>query len=184
MGHAKATPMRRAFPSMAVALTMMMTVVTTADAATATNAWRAKIGSAGANGTATVQAYTTGTGSIVLKLAKLKASTYLPVTLSKGTCASVGTTLIRFPAIRTTSTGAAARTSSLTASQVTLIKNATQGTGRTAIRVGSSTTGGVKCGVFAVLAVPPYVTAKITVGRAPHGAVVAPNGIWVTKLVG
>jgi putative multiple sugar transport system substrate-binding protein len=140
--------------SLSLAVILVMTVPAPVGAATVGATWRAKIGSAGANGTATIQAYTSGTGSIVLKLARLKPATYLPVKLSKGTCASVGSTLIRFPAIRTTSAGAATRTSSLTASQVTLIKSATQGTGKIAIRVGSSTTGGVKCGVFTLLYVP------------------------------
>jgi len=140
--------------SLSLAVILVMTVVAPAAAATVGASWRAKIGSAGTNGTATIQAYTTGSGSLALKLAKLKAATYLPVTLSKGTCASVGSTLMTFPAIKTTSTGAAARTSSLTVAQVAKIKVATNGTGKIAIRVGSSTTGGVKCGVFTVLYVP------------------------------
>ena len=94
-------------------------------AAIVTGAWRAKIGGAGINGTATIQTYTTGSGSLTLKLARLKPAISLPVTLSKGTCASVGSTLITLPAIRTTSTGTAARTSSLTVAQVTKIKAAT-----------------------------------------------------------
>jgi len=140
--------------ALALALTLTVGVVAAASAATVTSAWRAKIGSAGVNGTATIQAYTSGSGSIALKLAKLRPATYLPLKLSKGTCAAVGTTLIRFPAIRTTSSGAAARTSSLTSSQMTLVKNATKGGGKIAIRVGSGTTGGVKCGVFTVLYAP------------------------------
>jgi multiple sugar transport system substrate-binding protein len=143
--------------SLGVGLALILTLADVAPtgAATVTNIWSAQIGTAGVNGTATMQAYTNGTGSIALKLAKLKASTYLSVTLSKGTCGSVGSTLFKLPAIRTSSTGAANRTSTLTAAQVTLIKNATSGTGRVAIRVGSSTTGGVKCGVF---------TAPVSVG--------------------
>ena len=140
--------------SLSLAVILVMTVVAPAGAATVGASWRAKIGSAGANGTATIQAYTTGSGSLALKLARLKAATYLPVTLSKGTCASVGSTLVTFPAIRTTSSGAAARTSSLTVAQVAKLKAATTGTGKIAIRVGSSTTGGVKCGVFTLLYVP------------------------------
>lgn len=164
--------------SLVVALGLAMAPV--ASAATLTNSWQAKLGSGGANGSATINAYTSGTGSIVLRLARLRALTYLPVTLSKGTCASVGTTLIRFPTIHTTSTGAAVRTSSLTVPQATLIKNATK-SGRIAIRVGSATTGGVKCAAFVALAVPPYVAARITVGQMPSGVVVAPNGVWVTN---
>ena len=156
--------------SLTVALTLVLTFVASADAATVTNGWRATLGSGGANGAATLQAYMSGTGSITLKLAKLRPATSLAVRLSKGTCSSVGATLITLPAIRTTRTGAAARTSSLTAGQTTLVKNATAGGGRIAIRVGSSTSGGVKCGVFAVVAVPPYVAATITVGVCPPGS--------------
>jgi hypothetical protein len=172
--------------TLSLALTMMMTVVMTADAATVSRTWRAKIGSGGANGTATIQAYTSGTGSIALKLAKLRASTYLPVKLSKGTCSSVGTTLITFPAIKTTSTGTAARTSSLTASRVTLIKNATKGTGRIAIRVGSSATGGVKCGLFAVLAIAsptPTPTPGATLYMGPYYVLTVPAG-WSPSSAG
>jgi len=140
--------------SLAMAVILVMTVAAPAGAATVGASWRAKIGSLGVNGTATIQAYTTGSGSLTLKLARMKPATYLPVTLSKGTCASVGSTLITFPAIRTTSTGAAARTSSLTVAQVAKLKAATAGTGKIAIRVGRSTTGGVKCGVFTLLYVP------------------------------
>jgi putative multiple sugar transport system substrate-binding protein len=140
--------------SLSMAAILVMTVVAPASAATVGASWKAKVGSAGANGTATIQAYTTGSGSLALKLAKLRAATTLPVTISKGTCGSVGAALIRFPAIRTTSSGTAARTSSLTAAQVRSLKAVTYGTGRLAIRVGSSTTGGVKCGVFALTYAP------------------------------
>jgi YVTN family beta-propeller protein len=159
----------------ALALIMMVADLAPANAATVTNAWQAKIGSAGVNGTATIQAYTSGSGSIALKLAKLRASTYLPVTLSKGTCSSVGTTLIRFPAIKSTSTGTAARTSSLTVAQFTLLVKATTGTGRMALRVGSATTGGVKCAVFTALPIPAYVAATIPIGSGPEGPVVDAN---------
>ncbi len=166
--------------SLSLAVALLMTVVAPVGAATVGASWQAKVGSTGANGTATIQAYTTGSGSLALKLAKLKAATYLPVTLSKGTCASVGSRLITFPAIRTTSSGAAVRTSSLTVAQVTKLKAATTGTGKIAIRVGSSTTGGTKCGVFTVLYAPigivipagwPDVAAfQTALKTAPYGA--------------
>ncbi len=150
-----------------------------------TNAWQAKIGSAGVNGTAKVQVFDTGIGTLTLKLAKLKASTSVPVVLHKGTCSSVGAVLLKLASIKTSSSGAAARTSNLSTSQVTLIKAATKGTARIAIRVASSTTGGVKCGLFAVLAVPPPLTptvaATITVGGSPSGVTVDPSGVWVTN---
>jgi hypothetical protein len=121
-------------------------------AAATTSAWQAKVGPSGANGTASVATVTTGAGSIGLKLVKLRASSTLAVAVYKGTCASVGTVLFRLASIKTTSTGAASRTNTLTATQVNLILTATTGTGKIAIRVGSGTT--AKCGLFARRAVP------------------------------
>lgn len=162
--------------SMALALCASLVVgLAPASGATLTNAWQAKLGSGGSNGTATIQAFVGGTGSIALKLARVRAGIYLPVTLSKGTCSSVGTTLVRVPAIRTTSAGTAARTSALSASQVTLLLRATAGTGRMAIRVGSATTGGVKCALFTALPIPAYVAATIPIGSGPEGPGVVAN---------
>jgi virginiamycin B lyase len=164
-----------------LALILAMADVAPVGAATVTNIWQAKIGSAGVNGTATVQMYQGGTASIALKVAKLKASTSLPVVLSKGTCGSVGSTLITFPAIKTTSAGAAARTTSLTAAQFAVVTKATAGTGKIAIRVGSTATGGVKCGLFAALAIQPYVAATIPTGPTSLGIALAPSGVWIVN---
>ena len=168
---------RAAALTLAVSLALAITPI--ASAATLTNAWQAKIGTAGANGTATINSFTTGAGSIVLKLAKLKASTSHTVIVSKGTCSSAGTTLIKFASIKTSSTGAAARTTSLTVTQANAIKAATKGTSKMAIRIayGSS----VKCGLFAALGVPPYVAANVAVGRSPGGVAIDPSGVWVTN---
>ena len=110
----------------------------------------------------------------------------LPVVVRKGTCGSTGAVLFRPASIRTTSKGICSRTSSLTSAQVTLVRRATAGTGRIAIRVGSAATGGIKCGLFTVTAVPPpvaKVTAKITVGSVPSDIAVGGGGVWVTDLV-
>ncbi len=168
--------------SLSLAAILAMTVVAPVSAATVGASWQAKVGSAGANGTATIQAYTTGSGSLALKLAKLRAATYLPVTLSKGTCGSVGSTLITFPAIRTTRSGTAGRTSSLTALQVRQIKTATFGTGKVAIRVGSRSTGGVKCGVFTVLYAPIGIVVP-SGWPAPFQAALASNPYGARLLV-
>ena len=127
---------------------LALSVAQLAFGATATtSAWKAKVGPSGLNGTANVSTVTTGAGSIGLKLVKPRASSPLPVVVYKGTCASVGPVLFRLPSIKTTSSGSASRTSSLTTTQVNLILTATKGTGKIAIRVGSGTS--VKCGAFA-----------------------------------
>jgi YVTN family beta-propeller protein len=185
--NSKARPAGRLVARLTVVLVTLaiasLALAPVVSSATLTNAWQAKIGSAGANGTAKIQAYDTGVGTLVLKLAKMKASTLLPVTLYKGTCSST-VVLLKLASIKTTSAGAASRTSSLTAAQVNSIKSATKGTGRISIRVGSSTTGGVKCGLFAAFVVPPppaQVTAKITVGAFPTDVLVTPTGVLVAN---
>lgn len=169
----------RAALTVFLATALLAAMPAPASAATVSHAWGAKLGSGGANGTATLQVYTSGTGSLSLKLAKLPAAASLAVTLHRGTCASTGTVLIRLPAIRTTSTGRAARTTGLTASQATAVMKATAGSGRIAVRVGTGRA--ARCGAFATSPVPPYVSAAITVGRGPSGAAIAPNGVWVTN---
>lgn len=149
-----------------------------AGAATVTREWRAKVGSSGANGSATVQGYTTGAGATVLKLVKLKPSTLLPVMISKGTCAAVGSTVVKLPSVKSSSTGAVSKTLSLTAAQVTAIKNASAA-GKMAFRVGSGST--LKCGVFTVIPKPPVVGATITVGSLPEGVAITPNGVFVAN---
>jgi YVTN family beta-propeller protein len=149
-----------------------------ASGATVSAAWSAKIGSAGVNGKAAISAYTSGTGTITLKLAKLRASTLLPVVLHKGTCSSVGAVLLKLPSIKTSRTGTAARTSSLTAGQVSTITAATTA-GTIAIRIGTGSAR--KCGLFSQLAVAPVVVARITVGLRPMDVALAPNGVFVTN---
>ena len=149
-----------------------------AGAATVSAAWSAKIGSAGVNGKAAISAYTTGSGAITLKLAKLKASTLHPVVLHKGTCSSVGAVLLKLPSIKTGRTGTAARTSSLTAGQVSTITAATAA-GTIAIRIGTGSAR--KCGAFSQLAITPVVVARIAVGLRPSDVAIAPNGVWVTN---
>ena len=115
--------------------------------------------------------------SIALKIAKLKPSTSLAVTLLKTSCS--GKTLLTLASIKTSSAGAATRTSALTVAQVNLIKAATIGTARIAVRVGSSTT--AKCGVFAVQPIPAYLAATITVGALAGGVAISPTGVWVAN---
>lgn len=168
--------------SVVLALTALLAIgPATASGATLTNTWQARLGSGGANGTVTLRAFLDGTGSIALKLAKFRAGVTLPITLSKGTCSTVGTTLVRFPALKTTSAGAAARTSTLISGQVTLLLKTTASGGRMAIRVGSATTGGVKCAIFSALAVPAYVAARITISGGPDGPAIGATdaGVFV-----
>lgn len=146
-------------------------------AATATNSWLAKLGTAGANGTVTVNAFTTGTGNIVLKLKKLKASTAFAVVLLKTSCK--GASLATLASVKSSSTGVVTKTTNLTAAQVSAVKKQTAGTGKFAIRVGTGTT--AKCAVFAAQPVPAYIVGTVSVGQSPSGAAIDTTGVWVTN---
>lgn len=160
-----------------LAMAVVLTFAPLANAATLSASWKAKVGSSGANGSATLNLYVSGTGSIALKLAKLKSSTTLAVTLLKTSCS--GKTLLALASIKTSSGGAATRTTNLTAAQANAIKAATTGSAKIAIRIGAGTTS--KCGVFAVLPVPAYLAATITVGHSPSGIAITPSGVWVAQ---
>src|SRR5260221_3897081 len=169
-GHARVW---RGMIAGSLALAVVMAFAPIASAATLTNAWKAKIGSAGVNGSATLSLYLSGTGSIALKVAKLKPSTSLALTVLKTSCS--GNTLLTLASIKTSSAGAATRTSALTVAQVNLIKAATIGTSRIAVRVGSSTT--AKCGVFVVQPIPAYLAATVTVGKTALCVTATPSSV-------
>jgi YVTN family beta-propeller protein len=168
--------------SAALSMLIIIAAVGPASAATVTSTWNAKIGTGGANGSARIQANSAGTGSLTLKLAKLKPSSVLPVVIVKGTCSSVRSTVITVASVRTTSRGAATRTSSLTAAQMKSIVSATKGSGKIAIRIGS---GSSRKGGGVVMAPPPVidptVSATIPVGVYPLDVTIDPTGIWVTN---
>jgi hypothetical protein len=170
--------MRRASAALIITALLVSSVgVGTASAATNTNAWQAKVGSSGVNGTAKISRFTTGTGSIAVKFAKLRASTTLPLVIYKGTCSKVGAVLFKLTSVRSSSSGAVSKTLTLTSSQVKLVLAATKGTAKIAVRVGSGTA--TKCGVFATLAVPAYVAAKVVVPGLPIDAAFLGTDVWV-----
>src|SRR5512141_3261491 len=76
----------RSMAAGSLAMAVVLAFTPLADAATANYAWQAKIGRSGVNGTAALNLYVTGTGSITLKLAKLKPSATLAVAVIKASC--------------------------------------------------------------------------------------------------
>ena len=70
----RGSDLARTLASVLLASLVALALAPAAQAATSTNAWLAKVGSSGANGTAAVNAFTTGVGNVVLKLKKLPAS--------------------------------------------------------------------------------------------------------------
>jgi streptogramin lyase len=87
--------------------------------------------------------------------------------------------VIRLPAIKANASGAANRTTSLTAGQVSALYAATAGGRRLYIGIGTGST--AKCGLFSARTVAPYLDALITVGRVPGGLAMDASGLWVTS---
>jgi len=160
-----------------LALVGSLAVVPAASSVTVTSAWQAKIGARGANGTAKVQVFNTGTGSLALKLVKMRPATILPVVLHKGTCSAVGPVLARLDSIRSSNAGAANRTSSLTVTRVKAILAATR-SGKVAIRIGSGSA--LRCSVFVALPVATPPTPSPSTGGTmfigPYFALAVPAG--------
>ena len=154
MSGRRARPGARALLMLLVVAVALVAGPPAVGASTVTIAWQARVGASGANGTVTVAGYASGAGAATLRLARLKASTLLPLVISKGTCAAVGSRIVRLPSVTSTSTGAVARTLSLTAAQLGAIRSASV-TGSMTVRVGSSATGGVRCSVFRITTKPP-----------------------------
>lgn len=173
---------RAARRAAAIAILVVLVTVLVAPAvlgASTTNVWTARLGSGGANGTATLTAYTNGGGTLALKLAKLPPAVTLAVVVARGTCNAVGKTVVSLPAIKTSRAGAASRTSSLKASQVAAVYAATANGGKMVVRVGTGAT--AKCGPFAAQVTAPYVDATITVGYSPQNVAIDTSGVWVTN---
>jgi hypothetical protein len=127
-------------------------VAPAAQGATVNATWAAKVGSAGANGTARVDGYATGTGALILGLKALARSSTYPVSLYRGTCSRLGTRIVAFSSQLTTTTGTLSRTLSISKTTTSTIRAATKGTGRMSLVVGSGSLR--RCGTFAATALP------------------------------
>lgn len=92
------------------------------DAASLTNTWTAKVGSNAYNGTVTVLAYSSGSGSVALALKRLSPATTYSRAIYAGTCSRLGAKLVALGSVATTATGTVTRTGTITASQSALIK--------------------------------------------------------------
>ncbi|HET7725869.1 MAG TPA: hypothetical protein VFK54_00960 [Candidatus Limnocylindrales bacterium] len=170
----------RAFAALLSSVMLLGLLGTTgAAAATTTDAWQARVGRSGVNGTARINRYVDGTGATVYKLKGMRASTTLPVTVHRGTCSSVGAVVARLASVRSSSSGAVSRTVAITAAQMKPIAAAGAGAGKLAIRVGSGSS--IRCGAFARQGVAPYVAARVTVGGLPQGVAVDGDNVYVSN---
>ena len=136
---------RAALAVAALIAVVSLTPASPAAAATVTDSWPAVVGTGGSNGTATIRAFGTSGGSLVLGLRRLARSSTYAVNVYRGTCRERGTRLLALPSFRTTTTGTAVRTIALTASQVTTVTKFLRPT-RAAVVIGSGSA--ARCGTF------------------------------------
>ncbi|MBF8290485.1 MAG: 40-residue family beta-propeller repeat-containing protein [Chloroflexi bacterium] len=163
---------RRRGGALALAIALLLASTQVASAATLSRSWQAKI----VAGTATISAYTNGTGALALKLTGLKASTSYATIIYRGTCSTVGAKLLTLVSFATTSAGAATKSIALTSSHVGSITSATSGGNTIAIRVGAGTL--TKCGLFTV---QPVVAARVSLGNQAFGLAADGTSVWTVN---
>ncbi len=116
--------------------TFAVLAVPSADAMQARRIWRADLGG-GISGTATLVAYTTGTGVMSITAQGLQPSTAYSVMVYRGTCTKP-IAVVKLAAIRTDANGSVTGTSTLTAAQQATVWRATW-SGNIAARIASGT---------------------------------------------
>ncbi|MCU0506746.1 MAG: hypothetical protein MUE82_13480 [Chloroflexi bacterium] len=110
-------------------------------------AWKASVGTGGANGSATVRAFDTARGSAILSLRGLTPSVKYAVTIRRGACGSLGTRVVTVGTFTSTKAGAIAATVPLTVAQVAALRGVAVGTTRVSVVVGSGAQ--ARCGTLA-----------------------------------
>jgi hypothetical protein len=123
-------------------------------AATVSAKWGAQIevGGVRPQGSATLYAYTTGTGALGLRLTGLRPATNYWVGLYSGTCSNLGARVVLLPTVRSTASGTVTR--SLTLSRTFTTRLRTLLRGHLSVAIGS----GRRCGTLARLSVSPSPT--------------------------
>ena len=120
------------------------------------SAWTTAVGMRGANGSATVRAFDTARGSVILSLRRLTPSAKYPVVIRRGACGSLGTRVAAVGTFTATRSGALSATAPLTVAQVAAVRDAAVGTSRVSLVAGTGTR--ARCGTLVKsLAVTPQV---------------------------
>jgi hypothetical protein len=164
-----ATLVRRASTLVALVGLLATLFAQPASALSVRRTWTAHLGGSGANGTAVLKAYMTGSGSLELHLVGLQPSTTYPVIAYRGSCASP-TLITRLPGAVTDATGAASKTSVVSIRIMNSIWTYGR-TGTIAIKVGSGALG--RCGTLtypiATRVAIPSLKIDLPVVKPPSG---------------
>lgn len=160
----------RRLVSFALAAMLVLSSVVVADAATVKRTWTAKVGKDAVNGTATMQAFTSGTGQLTLHLRKLKANTAYGLQIRAGTCANLGTVRASLFAVTTAATGSVDTFRNIPEAKMNAIWTAARA-GAIAIRIGSGSL--AKCANLKFAVATRIVISKLGIDlaviRGPSG---------------
>jgi hypothetical protein len=171
------------------ALTILAIAIPATSVAAASDTWKAKVGTAGANGTAAITAPTTGAGTLKLALKALTPSSAYAVKVVKGTCAAPGAAIWSAGAQASTSTGKIAKSIAVPAAKMTAIRTASAA-GPIAIRVGAGSK--LRCGPFTFVPAPsptpePSLAVRVgpttSVGEGLADIASDASSIWTVDVV-
>jgi hypothetical protein len=162
-----------------------LTATVAATSARVDFAWKASVGTGGGNGSATVRAFDTARGSVILSLRRLTPSARYAVVIRRGACGSLGTQVTAVGTFTATASGALSATAPLTTAQVAAVRNAAVGTSRVSLVAGTGTR--ARCGTLAKSrAVTPQIwfaplpgwNDMSYVGSTDYKALFDPNASW------
>ena len=148
--------------SLCILVATVALIASPADAAQARRIWRASIGGGSVSGSATLLAYTTGTGTMTITAHGLKPSTTYQVMVYRGTCARP-ISVVKLPGIRADATGLAKGSLALNAGQQATVWRAS-GVGAIAARI--ATGSDAHCGVLKYAVATRVAMPALPVGVA------------------
>jgi sortase (surface protein transpeptidase) len=151
-----------------IALLLVVLAASPADALSIKREWKGSIGG-GANGIATLDAWTNGTGRLTASVKNLKSNTSYHVSLRKGSCKNPKTVLGKLGSFSTNGSGAASVSKSISSSQMAWVWWARSGKITARFTAGSS----VKCASFwyhhaTRVRIPAY-DINLPVVKGPNG---------------
>ena len=151
-----------------IALLLVVLAASPADALSIKREWKGSIGG-GANGIATLDAWTNGTGRLTASVKNLKSNTSYHVSLRKGSCNNPKTVLGKLGSFSTNGSGAASVSKSISSSQMAWVWWARSGKITARFTAGSS----VKCASFwyhhaTRVRIPAY-DINLPVVKGPNG---------------
>ena len=151
-----------------LALLLVVIVASPANALSLKREWRASVGG-GANGTAVLEAWTNGTGTLTADLKGLKANKTYSISIRKGSCKHPKTVLGKLGSVRTNGSGAAPVSKTISKGQMAWVWWARSSKITARFTAGKS----VKCATFwyhhASRIVIPRYDIDLAVVKGPSG---------------